>query len=413
MNKEYKIVNSEFGHFTVIKNDSVVSKSMELYGEWAKNELCEISKFIKDTDTVLDVGAFIGTHTIYFSSLVCNGKVISFEARKDIYDVLKINSDKLSNVTVINSGIGKNNYKIEIEHKSLNGSDNFGGLDLKPIDKLEHKEVEIISINKLDSYDLEKVDFIKVDVEGMEYDVLLGAENIINKNRPVIFLELNDVEHGSNLLSWAKNNNYNVYGISTLAYNKNNFNNNQENIFSNASEIGLLFIDSNAENYNDIAKQTLSEIYTLDDIVLLLLTKIQYPYEILAKCKSANKLGISYYSPIIAEIIGESNYIKSILKMDYKKDELSLSSIKEEVKILLDKYEKSCNLLLDKSEEIKKIKIDNSTLESQFSNYRKEKKKEINLLENDIETYKKNIKSIKFILRLLKENILNRFKHNA
>ena len=76
----------------IIEADNVISRALALYGEWAMDELDLMAQIITPGMCVLDVGAFIGTHTLAFSEFVGPmGKVYSFEPRKDIYAILSEN----------------------------------------------------------------------------------------------------------------------------------------------------------------------------------------------------------------------------------------------------------------------------------------------------------------------------------
>lgn len=336
-----KKVATEYGVISVIECDSVVSKSLIDYGEWAKNELSTLNYFINEDDVIVDVGAYIGTHSLAFSNMAPNGKVLSFEARKDIFKILKSNTDSHHNIEVLNCGLGSGNYTMAIEKVNLDKNENFGGLELKSIDNGDADVIEGVEIKTIDSISLDKVDFMKVDVEGMEYDVLNGSIDTIERFKPTIFLELNDANHAVNLLDFATKFDYLVFGVTTKVFNKNNFNNNADNIFSDASEVGLLFISPGKE---ELAKKHLCEIKDLDDVVLLLLSKVQYAYEVLAKSSSANKLSLSYYSPKIEDYKVQYRKILELLNDDRVGDDEYLwimdgiLKLKEELKIKKEGY---------------------------------------------------------------------------
>ena len=63
-------VRSRYGQFKIIDTDSVISKSLIMYGEWAQNEIDLLAYFIQPGDIVVDAGSFIGTHARVFSNLL-------------------------------------------------------------------------------------------------------------------------------------------------------------------------------------------------------------------------------------------------------------------------------------------------------------------------------------------------------
>ena len=104
------IVPTKYGKMHIIDSDKVVSHALTLYGEWAMDELSLLSQIISPGMCVLDVGAFIGTHSLAFSKFVGHtGQVYSFEPRKEIYAVLleNLSLNGCDNVTALNMGLDK------------------------------------------------------------------------------------------------------------------------------------------------------------------------------------------------------------------------------------------------------------------------------------------------------------------
>jgi FkbM family methyltransferase len=290
-----------YGEFEIpdnYKND-LIFKSLEYYGEWAQEEINVLSNFIRQKEIVIDVGAFIGTHSRAFSSMVGeNGRVISFEPNQIVLPFLKKNADwsKFKNITVYPFALGKSEEKCFL----ILENDNMGGSTIKRncLNKQNSISIEIKSLDKLN---IKHVDFLKADVEGMELEILNGANSIINDNKPNIFVESNSLDASAGIVFWAKENNYNMYGILSNAFNAKNYKHNIINIFNNAKECGLLLINKDKmPNYSlMINNLNLPKIETVDDLSLLLLHKPQYFYEVFEKSKAAEKLDLSYCSPLI------------------------------------------------------------------------------------------------------------------
>ena len=150
--------------------------------------LIDIINKTNENDLILDIGSNIGNHTIFLA--MNNRNVYSFEANKDLFDILQksieINNcfDKVKSYNLgISDKISKANFKnfnaSNLGSQSLDINDN-GDINLVPLDSIEfHK----------------KVSAIKIDVEGMEINVLEGAKNIILKDRPLLYIEaINNAE---------------------------------------------------------------------------------------------------------------------------------------------------------------------------------------------------------------------------
>lgn len=142
--------------------------------------------------TTIDVGANIGLTTILFSAL--SKHVISFEASSTTCAYLRKNVDRaqLRNATIINIGLADTNGRSEITFAPNNRSGGFVSDKTKA--SVGHT-VETIELRRLDDIQdellLHDLRFMKLDVEGYEKFVLLGARNVVNHFKPSVVLELN------------------------------------------------------------------------------------------------------------------------------------------------------------------------------------------------------------------------------
>ena len=140
----------------------------------------------------LDIGANIGITTILFSE---NCKhVDSFEPSPTTFDVLKrnIRASRLKNASPINVGLGAENMQSSLAYAPDNRS---GGFVANLTSPAKSHTVETIQIRKLDDMYLlkqeQKIDFIKIDVEGFEKRVLEGGSRLVAEHKPIVVLELN------------------------------------------------------------------------------------------------------------------------------------------------------------------------------------------------------------------------------
>ena len=141
----------------------------------------------KHFDTILDVGANIGNHMLYYCAQLNTQKVVCFEPNPlNRQTLLKnISLNHLENkVTVFDTALGEKSGRGIQKNFSLS---NTGTNSIEEIDTVEMSSITIAS---MDSYDFTSIDFIKIDVEGFEIPVLLGAKNTIRKCRPVIMVEV-------------------------------------------------------------------------------------------------------------------------------------------------------------------------------------------------------------------------------
>ena len=170
-----------------------VDESIVKNGFWEKKLGEQLKNYIKKDNVFLDIGANIGYHSLFVASILKgSGKVYSFEPITYLCKQLQesVNLNNFTNLEVCNFGLSEN----EGEHIINIRDGNIGGsslLSFPKIDKFEVKETEKVVLKKLDSFlgETYKVDVIKIDVEGYEYEALKGAFNILKNNHPVIFME--------------------------------------------------------------------------------------------------------------------------------------------------------------------------------------------------------------------------------
>ena len=147
---------------------------------------------------ILDVGANIGAFTNWMSRYFPEGKIYCFEPQRLVFQILCANIaiNNLYNVYAHNIAIGEVNSRIKILEPNYNIPNDFGTFSLIR-NTISEKTVElIIDMNTLDyfaqQYEITSVDLIKIDAEGMDLAVLHGAKNLIEKYRPIIFVEFFD-----------------------------------------------------------------------------------------------------------------------------------------------------------------------------------------------------------------------------
>ncbi len=176
----------------ILHIDDWIQENIYFLGEYEKAELKTLDYFLSEKSIFVDVGANFGLFTLYASKLIgIYGKVISFEPFKKNYESLidNITINKLSNVQTENIAIGQEEGEINLYYdvKEMN----LGMVSTKFIENSFREKVNIVS---LDSYfenkPFNKIDFIKIDVEGHEYKALLGMKNILLKFYPSIIIEI-------------------------------------------------------------------------------------------------------------------------------------------------------------------------------------------------------------------------------
>ena len=128
--------------------------------------------------TIVDVGAHVGLWTIPMSRKAT--KVIAIEPFLPTFELLQKNilANNVENVTLLNTLLGDPSKKYSLGNTVSSGSNHY-------------LENGTLNGETLDTLISEKISFIKIDVEGMEPEVLAGAHRIIGESRPRFIIEVN------------------------------------------------------------------------------------------------------------------------------------------------------------------------------------------------------------------------------
>jgi len=167
-------------------------KKLENY-EYEFNCIEYLYNIIKEGQTIIDVGAWMGPYTMFFSQIVKeHGKVIAFEPDTIAFKILKenIKENNLPNVCAEKLLISNNNEKVGLISRYMFG-DGMSFIKSKSFLKESKREIIVNSIT-LDEYcKIHNIfpDGIKIDVEGSEKLVIEGCKEIINKYNPWVMLE--------------------------------------------------------------------------------------------------------------------------------------------------------------------------------------------------------------------------------
>lgn len=171
---------------------NVIKTSSDFYEPDLLNALAPL---VSPGDLVLDVGANIGNHTIFFS-LIAGCKVISFEPNPDSLEHLNKSIELnavADRVTVRPVAVGRKSGKatlVEAPGKNLG------------MTRVSQSSEGMVRVIRLDAEKFgERVSLIKIDTEGMEPDVISGAVKTIETYRPIIVTECNELDQFSSLLN--------------------------------------------------------------------------------------------------------------------------------------------------------------------------------------------------------------------
>jgi FkbM family methyltransferase len=184
----------------------------------------------KDGVLAVDCGANIGVHTIEWARRMTGwGSVLAIEAQERIYYALagNIAINNCFNAVALHAAVTDKPGILHIPRPNYLVPASYGSLELRktdttefigqPIDYTAGSLQPVQAIN-IDSLNLPRIDFIKIDIEGMELEALAGADNAIARHRPAMLVESIKTSAAA-LHAWLTSRGYAIFriGINFLA----------------------------------------------------------------------------------------------------------------------------------------------------------------------------------------------------
>ncbi len=229
------VVKGRYGYTAINRHDQFIGRAIQNYGECNEIELTVLRKFLKANDVVFDIGANIGNHMMFFSQAVgAGGHVYCFEPQTNSFHLLCCNKviNSLANVTLRNVAVGNACDDITVPLLPETIENNFGAVSLVE----EHQSnltTDHVKMVNIDSLPIARLDLMKVDVEGMEIDVIIGAASTIERHQPILYVENDREQNSRELVALIRELGYVPYWALTPLYNPENYAGKAENIFPN------------------------------------------------------------------------------------------------------------------------------------------------------------------------------------
>jgi FkbM family methyltransferase len=236
-NRGVRVKAGRHGLVAYSSHDTFVGRSIDLYGEWSPGDAALLARFVGPGMTVLDIGANIGTHTLFFAERVGeSGRVLAFEPVAAIFRLLCCNValNGLGQVRARPAGVGRVGGRVQVPAISLHEPANLGATTLT------HGGEDEAAIVAIDELGLTACDLVKADVEGMEDEVIAGAERTIARCRPVLFLENEEPSLSPPLMRRLLALDYRLYWHAPPLFSPDNFFGNPTDVFPTLGSLNLL-----------------------------------------------------------------------------------------------------------------------------------------------------------------------------
>lgn len=226
------LVKARHGLMMYRRTDSVVGRSLGYYGEYFEQEVALFRQCVRAGDRVIDVGANIGAHTVALARLVGPaGRVLALEPVDANHRLLcgNLALNGLDWADGLLAAAGAADGMLHLAAVAMDTDGNFGALSL---DELAGDLP--VPVHRLDGLCREgagRIRLIKIDVEGMEAEVLEGARSLIARDRPVLYVENDRPDRSAALIRLLGELGYACYWYLPAFHNPANFAGRSEAIF--------------------------------------------------------------------------------------------------------------------------------------------------------------------------------------
>jgi FkbM family methyltransferase len=222
------MVDTKYGKMLVNRKDIYVGTSLRLYGEYCGGEAAFLEIALEPGMVALDLGANVGAHTLVMGRAVGpTGTVMAFEPQPKTFLLLCANVALQSwqHVWPHQMALGKEMGSVNVPLLDSDQENSFSGMTLAE-DEPGFIDVPGVPVPMatIDSLDLPRCDFIKADIEGMELEMLQGAEQTIAQHRPLMYLEADKPHRQAELFAWLEAHDYDVWWHRTTYFNPKNYN---------------------------------------------------------------------------------------------------------------------------------------------------------------------------------------------
>jgi len=220
--------------------DQYIGRAIGLAGEYCEGRNAMLRQIVQKGDIVVDVGAYIGATTLPMAKAVGpDGAVIAIEAQRISHHLLcgNVALNSLSNVyaPLMVASEEQSQQVVPILNPSI--ENNFGALGLKDQD---WGGGDAVPVNTVDSFELRRCRLMIVDVEGMEIDVLRGAEATLATCAPVLYVANHRQDKSPALIAHLLDRGYQLYWNLEPVWRAENFAGTDRNDFADTIVVGMV-----------------------------------------------------------------------------------------------------------------------------------------------------------------------------
>lgn len=166
--------------------DRLAALWMHKIGILGRGEIHFLRRFLRRGMTVIDIGANQGLYTLLLANLVSPGRVFAFEPQPVLFQqlVANVQTNKVENVVCRNLAVSSTFGRLTLQSGNMNWGNNRVVIGAALADR--QIKVEAVSLDENLAH--REIDFLKIDVQGWEAEVLLGARRVLQDNQNLVVL---------------------------------------------------------------------------------------------------------------------------------------------------------------------------------------------------------------------------------
>lgn len=225
----YTLIEGRHGQFLANPRDQYIGRSLIAYGEYSEGEVQLFRQVLGKGDLVVEVGANCGALTVPLARLVADGRVIAFEPQRHLFQLLCANLalNGIQNVWADPRALGVAAGQIRVPDLCPTVETNFGGLPLG-----DWRTGDLVDLIRLDDWRPGlRPKLIKIDVEGMEGDVIAGSQATIAAARPILYVENDRKDKAEALIGQIRALGYRLWWHRPYLFSRANHKGNPKNIW--------------------------------------------------------------------------------------------------------------------------------------------------------------------------------------
>jgi FkbM family methyltransferase len=242
----YQLVPSKHGPMLVNRHDVFMGQALMKYGECCELELRFLLVLLRFPGLVIEVGANMGILTVPLAAeLARQGReLLALEPQPVIFQQLCANLalNGLMNVKALPYACGQENGAVRFALPDYRAGGNFGSTEMHaaPLAATRSETVQCIRLDDL--VGSAEVGVIKIDVEGFELNVLKGCVRILERCKPVLYIENDRVAQSAELIQWLMDHEYRLWWHLPPLFNPDNYLGVQEDVYPGILSLNMLCV---------------------------------------------------------------------------------------------------------------------------------------------------------------------------